>query len=155
MASRASGATIICASLRCTCSGWREAIRISRFSPPSMTRNVALVTGGTRGIGLGIAQALARDGWDLAICGLRDEAEVAAVLDTLRGGGVAVGYWQADVASPADRSRLLDEVSRRYGRLHALINNAGRAPRVRADLLEAGEASFDEIIRTNLQGPNF
>jgi 3-oxoacyl-[acyl-carrier protein] reductase len=118
-------------------------------------RNVAVVTGGTRGIGLGIAQALAREGWDLAICGLRDEAEVAGVLGTLRGTGVSVGYWQADIASPADRSRLLDEVARRYGALHALVNNAGRAPRVRADLLEAGEASFDEIIRTNLQGPYF
>jgi 3-oxoacyl-[acyl-carrier protein] reductase len=117
--------------------------------------NVAVVTGGTRGIGLGIAQALAREGWDLAICGLRGEAEVADVLGTLRGTGVSVGYWQADIASPADRSRLLDEVARRYGAPHALVNNAGRAPRVRADLLEAGEASFDEIIRTNLQGPYF
>jgi 3-oxoacyl-[acyl-carrier protein] reductase len=66
-----------------------------------------------------------------------------------------VAYWRADVASSDDRAHLLDEVLQRYGTLHALVNNAGRAPRVRADLLDAGEASFEELIRTNLQGPYF
>jgi len=118
-------------------------------------RPVALVTGGTRGIGLGIAHALSADGWDLALCGTRAEADVADVLQALGHAGAAVAYWRADVGKADDRTHLLDGVLTRYGALHALVNNAGRAPRVRADLLDAGEASFEELIRTNLQGPYF
>jgi NAD(P)-dependent dehydrogenase (short-subunit alcohol dehydrogenase family) len=115
---------------------------------------VALVTGGTRGIGLGIARALAADGWALALCGIRPQEEVAGVLDEL-GRSTEVAYFRADVGSPADRSALVEGVVSRYGSVQALVNNAGRAPRVRADLLEAGEASFEELVRTNLQGPYF
>jgi 3-oxoacyl-[acyl-carrier protein] reductase len=115
----------------------------------------ALITGGTRGIGLGVARALARDGWDLALCGVRREPEVAPVLESLRKGGGTVHYVAADLASARDRRRLVDQVHVRLGAINALINNAGRAPRVRADLLEASEDSFEEIVRTNLQGPYF
>ena len=115
------------------------------------SRGVALVTGGTRGIGLGIARALAADGWRLALCGLRPEDEIRPVLQELGG----AHYWQADLSSAADRDRLVAGVSDRFGVVNALVNNAGRAPRVRADLLEASEASFEELIRTNLQGPYF
>jgi NAD(P)-dependent dehydrogenase (short-subunit alcohol dehydrogenase family) len=118
-------------------------------------RRVALVTGGTRGIGLGIARALARDGFDLALCGVRGEAEVEPVLAELRSGGAAAHYVRADVGERADRLRLVSEVRERLGRLHVLVNNAGVAPRVRADLLEAGEESFERLLRTNLQGPYF
>lgn len=120
-----------------------------------MMRSAALVTGGTRGIGLGIARALSADGWDLALCGTREPALVTEVLTTLRQSGGAVEYWRADVGVADDRARLLDAVVTRFGTLHALVNNAGMAPRVRADLLEAGEASFEEVLRTNLQGPYF
>ncbi|HEX7085577.1 MAG TPA: 3-ketoacyl-ACP reductase, partial [Vicinamibacterales bacterium] len=116
----------------------------------------ALVTGGTRGIGLGIASALAREGWSLALCGVRPEGEVAGVIATLReAGSPDVLYWPADVGRRDDRRRLLDAVADRFGALDALVNNAGRAPRVRADLLEATEESFEEVLRTNLQGPYF
>ena len=117
-----------------------------------MTSRVALVTGGTRGIGLGIARALAGDGWRLALCGVRDAGAVAAVLETFDG---RADYFQADVGSLADRTRLADEVAERYGAVDALVNNAGRAPRVRADILEATEESFEELLRINLQGPYF
>jgi 3-oxoacyl-[acyl-carrier protein] reductase len=119
------------------------------------SRRVALVTGGTRGIGLGIARALAREGWSLALGGVRPEEQVADVLGELRGNGVEVAYVAADVARAADRTRLVETVAARFGGIHALVNNAGRAPRVRADLLEAGEDSFEELVRTNLQGPYF
>jgi 3-oxoacyl-[acyl-carrier protein] reductase len=115
----------------------------------------ALVTGGTRGIGLGIARALAREGWNLVLCGTRAESDVAATLEELRRPGVAVSYEAADLSSLADRTRLVDTLRADHGALNALVNNAGRAPRHRADLLHAGEDSFEELIRTNLQGPYF
>ena len=118
-------------------------------------RPVALVTGGTRGIGLGIARALAARGWDLALGGMRPPADVEAVVGELRDAGADVVYVAGDIASFADRSALVGATQTHFGRLNALVNNAGRAPRVRADLLEATEESFEEVLRTNLQGPYF
>lgn len=124
-------------------------------SSPARPPRLALVTGGTRGIGLGIARALAGEGWDVALCGVRRADEVAGVLQELRGCGVRAHYCQADVADPDARARLVAEVTDACGPITALVNNAGRAPRVRADLLDASEDSFDELMRTNLQGPYF
>ena len=118
-------------------------------------RRVALVTGGTRGIGLGVARALAAEGFDLALCGVREEAQVAAVLAELRATGGEVRYVRADVASRADRERSWRRSARRSAGLHVLVNNAGVAPTVRADLLEAGEESFDRLVGINLKGPYF
>jgi 3-oxoacyl-[acyl-carrier protein] reductase len=115
----------------------------------------ALITGGTRGIGLGIARALAREGWNLALSGMRPEADVAGTLDELRSSGISVGYDAADLSSRSDRTRLVAAMRSKYGAVNALVNNAGRAPRTRADLFEAEEDSFEELIRTNLQGPYF
>lgn len=125
------------------------------MAPDDAAARVALVTGGTRGIGLGIARALAADGWSLALCGVRAADEVAPVVDGLVRPGMSVAYWQADIGLPADRDRLVQAATERFGGLTALVNNAGRAPRVRADLLEASEASFEELVRINLQGPYF
>ena len=116
---------------------------------------LALITGGTRGIGLGIAGALATEGWDLALCGMRPVDDVTDVVLGLRQSGRRVEYWRADVGSPADRAALLEGVTAAFGRIDALVNNAGRAPRVRADLLDATEESFEDLMRTNLQGPYF
>lgn len=113
---------------------------------------IALITGGTRGIGLGIARALAADGWNLALCGVRAPD---AVQDVLEAFGGRAEYFRADVGSAGDRARLVAAMAERYGSIDALVNNAGRAPRVRADILEAGEESFEELIRINLQGPYF
>ena len=118
---------------------------------PSNPR-VALVTGGTRGIGLGIARALAAEGWRLALCGVRAPDAIRGVLDQFEG---MAEYFQADVGSSADRGRLAAAVGERYGAVNALVNNAGRAPRVRADILDASEDSFEELLRINLQGPYF
>jgi 3-oxoacyl-[acyl-carrier protein] reductase len=119
-----------------------------------MTRRVAAITGGGRGIGLGISTALAREGFDLAICGQRREPEVES-LEGLRRLGVQVLYERADVAEAGDRAAFLAAVKARYGRLDVLVNNAGIAPKVRADILEAGEESFDDLLRVNLRGPYF
>ena len=120
-----------------------------------MTTRTALVTGGTRGIGLGIARALAREHWDLLLGGVRPQSEVDTVLEALREHGGAVHYCAADLAKPDDRARLVNEVRTRFGAVNVLVNNAGRAPSVRADLLDASEESFEALLRTNLQGPYF
>jgi len=120
-----------------------------------MSNHTALVTGGTRGIGLGIARALARERWDLALGGVRPDADVNDVVEELRREGGAVHYLRGDLARADDRARLIAGVRERFGAVNALVNNAGRAPRVRADLLEATEESFEEVLRTNLSGPYF
>jgi 3-oxoacyl-[acyl-carrier protein] reductase len=117
-------------------------------------RRVALVTGGTRGIGLGIARRLATSGFDLALCGVREEGDVAPVLGELRDGGVDVRYFRADLGDRPARAALVEGL-RRLGRLHVLVNNAGIAPSVRADVLDASEESFERLLRVNLQGPYF
>jgi 3-oxoacyl-[acyl-carrier protein] reductase len=119
------------------------------------SKHVALVTGGSRGIGLGIAIALAESGFDLAINGVRDEAPVTGSLATLRERGATAFYLQGDVASPEDRVSILDGVREKFGRLDVLVNNAGVAPKVRADILEATEESFDRVLGINLKGPYF
>jgi len=120
-----------------------------------MPARVALITGSTRGIGLGIARALAGEGCALALNGVREAGEVADVVDALRWRGVDVEYVRADISLRADRERLVSEALERYGHIDVLVNNAGVAPSVRADVLDAGEESFDRLIATNLRGPYF
>jgi NAD(P)-dependent dehydrogenase (short-subunit alcohol dehydrogenase family) len=117
-------------------------------------KKVALVTGGGRGIGLGIAKCLAAEGCDLAICGVREEDAVAAPLAELRE-SAEVLYCQADVGQTQQRADMLARIRGHFGRLNVLVNNAGVAPTERADILEAGEASFERVLRINLQGPYF
>lgn len=118
-------------------------------------KKVALVTGGSRGIGFGISQCLAREEFDLAICGMRPEEKVAEILNQLRGLGSDVLYCQADVGNREMRKNLLNAIRQYYGRLHVLVNNAGVAPLERKDVLEATEESFERVMRINLQGPHF
>jgi NAD(P)-dependent dehydrogenase (short-subunit alcohol dehydrogenase family) len=120
-----------------------------------LSGRVALVTGGARGIGFGIARRLAQDGFDLLLCGTREESEASEALAALRASGRAIAYEQADVADPGGRERLIATARARFGRLDVLVNNAGVAPSLRADLLEAGEESFDRLLRVNLKGPYF
>jgi 3-oxoacyl-[acyl-carrier protein] reductase len=124
-----------------------------------MGGRVALVTGGTRGIGLGCALALAREGWNLVLCGRRSEAEARPALDSLATAAAAAGaefaYVQADIGEDEAPEILLGAVDARFGRLDALVNNAGVAPKERADILDASRESFDRVLRTNLRGPYF
>lgn len=120
-----------------------------------MEKPVALVTGGTRGIGFGCAEALAREGWNLALCGVRAEPEVREVLARLRGLGPEVHYIEADIGDDGSPALLVEGVRSRFGRLDLLVNNAGVAPRERKDILEASADSFDRVLRINLRGPYF
>jgi 3-oxoacyl-[acyl-carrier protein] reductase len=107
-------------------------------------KRVALVTGGSRGIGFGIAQALLKDGFEVAICGTRPTCEHKEFF-----------YCQCDIGDRDARAQMLDAIRQKFGRLHVLVNNAGVAPKVRADILDATEESFVYLVRTNLQGPYF
>lgn len=118
-------------------------------------KKVALVTGGTRGIGFDIAMKLSGNGYDLAVNGVREPAKVKDILSELESTGARVIYCQGDVGSSADRQRVVHEVKSEYGRLNVLVNNAGVAPLERMDPLFATEESFERLIRINLQGPYF
>ncbi|OPZ28472.1 MAG: 3-oxoacyl-(acyl-carrier-protein) reductase FabG [Lentisphaerae bacterium ADurb.BinA184] len=119
-----------------------------------MTRT-ALITGAGRGIGHGIAKALAREGVNIAILDVLPEEDVRANLDAVEALGGAVLYVRGDVTRASDRAAVLDAIRARFGGLHILVNNAGVAPKVRADILEATEESFERLMRINLQGPYF
>jgi len=119
-----------------------------------MTRT-ALVTGGARGIGYGIATALAREGANIAVMDIQPPDTVAENMDKLREFGIGALYCQADVSKAAGRAAAMDAVEREFGCLNVLVNNAGIAPKVRADILDAAEESFELLMRVNLQGPYF
>jgi 3-oxoacyl-[acyl-carrier protein] reductase len=118
-------------------------------------KRVALVTGSGRGIGRGIALALAERGW-VVIVNYRGSVESAAatVQTIFQAGGDAFAI-QADIGSAADRERLVGETLAKYGQIDLLVNNAGMAPRQRTDLLTMTEESYDEVMLANLKGPFF
>jgi len=118
-------------------------------------KQVALITGSSRGIGYGIAVQLAQAGFDLVINGVRPVADVREPLRTLEQFGAKVLYCQADVSSAESRKKMLNDIRSHYGRLDILVNNAGIAPNERKDILEASEESFTQLLQTNLQGPYF
>lgn len=118
-------------------------------------KKVAFITGGSRGIGLGIAQHLAQNGFNLAINGMRDEETVTEVLNFLSILGAEVIYCQGDIASKEARTAMLQKIKNHFGRLDVLVNNAGVAPKERNDILLASEESFDYVLSTNLKGTYF
>jgi NAD(P)-dependent dehydrogenase (short-subunit alcohol dehydrogenase family) len=119
------------------------------------SKRVALVTGGSRGIGFGVAEWLADSGFDVAINGVRPAADVVDALSKLSARGVNTHYVQGNVADSEDRQTILDGVRQHFGRLDVLVNNAGVAPNVRADILDATEESYDRVMDINLKGPYF
>lgn len=113
---------------------------------------VAMVTGGSRGIGLGITERLLADGWRVAILATRPAP--TALLDRLSSQG-EVHYVQGSIAEPSDHRRYLDETLSSFDRVDLLVNNAGVAPSVRDDLLVATTESYDRVMGINLRGPYF
>lgn len=120
-----------------------------------MNARVALVTGGTRGIGLGISRHLAAEGWRLAVNGRRPEDVVVPVIEELRAAGTEAIYLRADVNDSEARLSLVERTLAGYGRIDALVNNAGITSPGRLDFLEATEDNFDLVIGTNLKAPYF
>lgn len=116
---------------------------------------VALVTGASRGIGRGIAVELGRLGYAVVVNYAGNAAAAEECLGLVRAAGGDGITAQADVSVGEDRERLVRAALDAYGRIDLLVNNAGVAPAVRADILDAGEASFDRLIDINLKGPYF
>lgn len=122
---------------------------------------VSLITGASRGIGRGIALELAQLGHDLVInyAGNVEAAKqtasdcIAAAQAT--GKTIRAEICQADISAGADRAKLISFAREKFGHLDVLVNNAGVAPTVRADLLDASEESFDRLIAINVKGPYF
>jgi 3-oxoacyl-[acyl-carrier protein] reductase len=117
--------------------------------------NVALITGGIRGIGFGIAQSLSQENYDLAICDLLNASEVSNTLEKLPKNNCDVFYIQADISKSEDHKKLISKIRKKFDRLNVLVNNAGVAPKERKDILEATEESFERLIHINLQGTYF
>lgn len=122
---------------------------------------VALITGASRGIGRGIALELGRRGHDLVInyagnatAAQQTAADCIAAAEAA-GRTIRVEVCQADISQPADREKLVAFTRQAFGRIDLLVNNAGVAPNVRADILDAGEESFDRLIAINVKGPYF
>jgi NAD(P)-dependent dehydrogenase (short-subunit alcohol dehydrogenase family) len=118
-------------------------------------RGAALVTGSRRGIGFGIARRLAAEGFDLIVNGTGGAPEIRERISELERLGARVLYCRADVSVGSDRARMLEEAYAAFGRISVLVNNAGVAPSVRADILEATEESYDRVMGINLKGPYF
>jgi NAD(P)-dependent dehydrogenase (short-subunit alcohol dehydrogenase family) len=116
---------------------------------------VALITGGSRGIGLGIAQALVKQGYRVAINGVRAADQVVEPLKQLNAEGGKAIYCQGNVGSADDRRKIMEDIKAKWGQLNLLVNNAGVAPKERKDILEADEQSFDWLMGINLKGPYF
>ncbi|MFH6604395.1 3-ketoacyl-ACP reductase [Maribacter algicola] len=119
-----------------------------------MKKNV-LITGGSRGIGLGIAKELAKLGCNLAINGMRDKSEINEVLEELKTMGAETIYCQGNVSSRLDRDKIVKTVTERFGAINVLVNNAGVAPKERMDLLKTKEESYDRVMDINLKGAFF
>jgi 3-oxoacyl-[acyl-carrier protein] reductase len=122
---------------------------------------VALITGASRGIGRGIALELAKLGHNLVInyaanatAAKRTAADCLAKAKASRK-KIRAEIFQADISKSVDRKKLIEFTKEQFGRLDLLVNNAGVAPDVRADILDASEESFDRLIAINVKGPYF
>ncbi len=115
----------------------------------------ALITGAGRGIGRGIAIALAERGWRVVVNYRRNSqaAEDTAALIKKSGGNCLT--VQADIGSGSDREKLMNAALEFSGAIDLLVNNAGMAPQQRLDILKTTESSYDEVMTVNLKGPFF
>ena len=118
-------------------------------------KKAALVTGGSRGIGFGIARALAVGGYNLAINGVRPEQDASSSLNELRSFNIDVVYCRGNIGEKGDREKIVQNAFAYFGSIEVLVNNAGIAPAVRKDILELDEENYDRLLDTNLKGTFF
>lgn len=118
-----------------------------------LQHKVALVTGSTQGIGLGIARRLAEEGADLVLNSRHDDEQARDAVAQLQALGRRACFIAADVGEVADCRRLVAQAIEQMGRLDVLVNNAGI--QTHAGFLEADEADYDKVLDVNLRGPFF
>jgi NAD(P)-dependent dehydrogenase (short-subunit alcohol dehydrogenase family) len=123
-------------------------------SSPS-SRRVAIVTGGSRGIGRGICLDLGRLGYAVAVNYATRPDAAAEVVAQIEAAGGAAAAIKCDVAAAADRTALVQATLDRFGRIDVLVNNAGITSQGRKDILEATEDGWETVFGTNLKGPFF
>ncbi|MDJ0824320.1 MAG: 3-ketoacyl-ACP reductase [Rhodobacter sp.] len=120
-----------------------------------MSEQVALVTGSSRGIGLGAAKALAGQGFAVALNGPFDDAELRGAADAVRAMGARVAAAPFDVTDLAAHDAALARIEAELGPLTTLVNNAGVGVMQRGDPLEAGEESWDRCLEVNAKAAFF
>jgi 3-oxoacyl-[acyl-carrier protein] reductase len=118
-------------------------------------KKLALITGGSRGIGRGIAEALAKEGFDIAISSTSLSEAAKDAVATCKKLGANVMFVPGDISQSDVRVAIVNAIKKEFGRLDILVNNAGIGVKVRADLLDSTEESFDRLININLRGPYF
>ena len=118
-------------------------------------KRCAIVTGAARGIGRGISMELAKNGYTVCAVGTRSAADVQEYLTELTAVSPESFYVSGDISSSDDRGRITEEAFAGLGEVDVLVNNAGVAPSVRADMLEMTEESFDRVLGINLRGTFF
>ncbi|MEK7757894.1 MAG: SDR family NAD(P)-dependent oxidoreductase, partial [Planctomycetota bacterium] len=116
-------------------------------------QKVALVTGGSRGIGRAICLEVAKVGYAVLINFNENRGAAEEAREAVEKIGVPVDICQADVSAKSDRDLLVEYAMDRFGRIDLLVNSAGIAPKVRKDILETDESSFDRVMNTNLRAP--
>ena len=116
---------------------------------------IAIVTGGGRGIGLAIVKKLCAAGYTVCVLGQSPEERYADAFNRIRAEGGIIEYTSGSISSAEDRQSFVEAVYSRHGHIDVLVNNAGVAPKVRLDILETTEESFDYVTGTNLKGTMF
>ncbi len=118
-------------------------------------KKTAIITGGSRGIGYAISKQLGLDGFQIVIMAISPAEKSNARLEELKNLGISYIYVQGDVSKADDRRRCVEQAVSSFGSIDVLVNNAGVAPAVRADLLEMSEESFDRVVGINTKGCMF
>ncbi|HUA52878.1 MAG TPA: 3-ketoacyl-ACP reductase [Candidatus Sulfotelmatobacter sp.] len=125
------------------------------MSIPTRNRPAALITGGRRGIGRGIAWALAGAGFDVVLCDLVEDGAVKETLDGIEMRKRRSLFVAADIGALDTHEALIERAWQAFGGLDCLVNNAGVTSDVRGDLLELTPKSYDRVMAINLRGPFF
>lgn len=120
-----------------------------------MVKKTAIVTGGSRGIGLAIAKQLARDGLNIAVLATQDLESHQKSIREIQELGAEVLYVKGNIGVRADRERLVAETVKAFGNIHVLVNNAGVGPKVRNDIMDMTEESWDFVLGINTKGTMF
>ena len=115
----------------------------------------AIITGGGGGIGFGIAQRLAADGFNIAIFDIKEESDVSEKLAGLEAAGSDTMYFRGDIAKVEACRAFVEKVIEKYRKIDVLVNNSGVAPKVRADMLDTTEESMDYVFGVNVKGTFF